>query len=213
MPEGKDALARRGDPPSTATCFYVRAVGWMDILPGILHVCTANRCRSVIAERLTRAALPEVVPVTSAGTRAGVGEPIWSEAAEQLERRRVSSLGFASHPLDVALLRGADLVLTATRAHRDEVVAIYPAALRRTFTWRELAWLVTGVRQEEVPGRTVLERLAALAPVAAGRRGLLQVPAPQLFDIADPVTGPQGAVAVAAAEIEQALVPLVALLR
>jgi protein-tyrosine phosphatase len=182
-------------------------------VPGILHVCTANRCRSAIAERLTRAALPDELPVTSAGTRARVGEPIWPEAAEELERRRVSSLGFASHPLEEPLVRGADLVLTATRAHRDEVVASHPAALRRTFTWRELAWLVTGLQYEEVPGRTALERLAALASIATGRRGLLQAPAPHLFDIADPVAGPRGAVAAAAAEVEQALAPLVTLLR
>lgn len=185
----------------------------MVAVPGILHVCTANRCRSVIAERLMRDALPGDVPVTSAGTRARPGEPIWPGAAVELDRRGVSSFGFASHPVEIPLLRGADLVLTATRAHRDEVVAAFPAVLRRTFTWRELAWLVSGLRRGDVPGRTAAERLAALAPLAGSRRGLLQPPPPDLFDIADPVGGPDGAVAAAAAEIEQALAPVIDLIR
>jgi protein-tyrosine phosphatase len=182
-------------------------------VPGILHVCTANRCRSALAERLMRDALPGELPVTSAGTRARRGEPIWPAAAVELDRRGVSSYGFASHPLEAALVRGADLVLTATRAHRDEVIAAHPAALRRTFTWRELAWLVSELRREDLPGRTPLERLAGLAPVAGARRGRLQPPAPHLLDVADPVDGPDGAVAAAAAEIEQALLPVIALIR
>lgn len=182
-------------------------------MPGVLHVCTANRCRSVIAERLMRAALPGDVPVTSAGTRARAGEPVWPEAADELERRGVSALGFTSHPLASALVLGADLVLTATRAHRDEIVAAHPAVRRRVFTWCELAWLVEGLTVQEVPGGTASERLAALAPVVSGRRGLLPPPLPQLLDIADPVAEPEGAVAIAADRIERALAPVVALLR
>jgi protein-tyrosine phosphatase len=167
----------------------------------------------VIAERLMRAGLPGDVPVTSAGIRARAGEPIWPEAAVELDRRRVSSFGFASHPVEVGLLRGADLVLTATRAQRDELVAGHPAALRRTFTWRELAWLVGGLTSADLPGRTSLERLASLAAMASGRRGLLRPPPPDLLDVVDPVGGPEGAVATAAQEIEQALIPVLALLR
>jgi protein-tyrosine phosphatase len=187
--------------------------GWMVCVAGILHVCTANRCRSVIAERVMREALPGELPVTSAGTRARSGEPIWPTAAVELERRRLSSLGFTSHPVEAALVRGADLVLTATRAHRDEVISACPAALRRTFTWRELAWLVSGLSQAELPGRTARERLAVLAAVATACRGRLQAPLPHLLDIADPVDGPAGAVAAAADEIERALAPVIVLLR
>lgn len=182
-------------------------------MPGILHVCTANRCRSVIAERLSRHALPPEVPVTSAGTRARLGESIWPAAAVELDRRGVSSYGFSSYPLQPALILGADLVLTATRADRDEIVAVRPAASGRTFTWRELAWLVTGLSRADLPGRMPRARLAALAPMASGRRGLLSPPPRHLFDVADPVDGPDGAVAAAAAEIEQALAPMIALLR
>jgi protein-tyrosine phosphatase len=185
----------------------------MGCVPGVLHICTANRCRSALAERIMRSALPYDVPVTSAGTRARPGEAIWPGAADELERRGISALGFDSHPLDPALVAGADLVLTATRAHRDEVTAAHPAALRRTFTWRELAWLVDGVTPDRVPGRTPAEKLAALPSVAGHRRGGLTAPAPHLLDVADPVGQPDGAVEVAAREIEDALRPVLELLR
>ena len=181
-------------------------------MPGVLHVCTANQCRSAIAERLMRAAVPVDVPVTSAGTRARAGEPIWPAAAVELERRGVSSLGFDSHPISAALVKGADLVLTATRAHRDEVLSEYPFALGRVFTWRELGWLVGALTPDQLPGRTAAERLRALPAAAAARRGVLVPPPPAELDISDPVGGPDGAVAVAAVEIEQALRPLLRLL-
>ena len=181
-------------------------------MPGVLHVCSANRCRSVIAERLMRAALPADVPVTSAGTRARAGEDIWPEAAVELDRRGVSALGFDSHPLDPALVAGADLVLTATRAHRDEVVAAQPGALRRTFTWRELAWRVDGLTRADLPGDTAAQRLAWLAAVVGRRRGALTAPSPRDLDVDDPVGGPAGAVQASARQIEAALAPVVALL-
>jgi protein-tyrosine phosphatase len=162
---------------------------------------------------MMRAALPWDIPVTSAGTRARPGEPIWPDAGVELERRGISALGFDSHPINQALVNGADLVLAATRAHRDELVSGYPAALRRTFTWRELAWLVDGLGRHDVPGNTPAERLAALPALAAGRRGMLQAPPPEMLDIIDPVGLPPGAVATAAVEIEQALRPVIALIR
>jgi protein-tyrosine phosphatase len=165
-----------------------------------------------MAERLMRAVVPVDVPVTSAGTRARAGEPIWPAAAIELERRGVSALGFDAHPITAALVKGADLVLTATRAHRDEVLSAYPSALGRVFTWRELGWLVGALSVEQLPGRTAAERLHAMPAAAAARRGVLVPPPPAELDISDPVGGPDGAVAVAAVEIEQALGPVLRLL-
>jgi len=159
-----------------------------------------------------RAAVPLDVPVTSAGTRARAGDPIWPSAAVELERRGVSGLGFDAHPITAALVAGADVVLTATRAHRDEVLSQYPAALGRVFTWRELGWLVGGLNPGQLPGATGAERLRGLPAAAAARRGALVPPPPAELDIADPVDGPEGAVAVAAVEIEQALLPVIRLL-
>jgi len=179
---------------------------------GVLLVCTANRCRSAIAERLMRAAVPSQLPVSSAGLRARAGAPIWPGAAAELERRGVSALGFDSHPVTAALVNGADLVLTATRAHRDEVLRAHPAALRRVFTWRELAWLLDDLDQESLPAGGALERLRGLPAAAAGRRGLLTAPAPDDLDVADPVGLPDAAMSVAAEQIERALRPILRVL-
>jgi protein-tyrosine phosphatase len=55
---------------------------------------------------------------------------------------------FAAHRLTANLVREADLVLTLTRLHRSTVVDLWPAAVRRTFTLRELARLL---QQIDVP--------------------------------------------------------------
>jgi protein-tyrosine phosphatase len=86
------------------------------------------------------------------------------------------------------LIAGADLVLTATRQHRADVVEHVPAAVRRTFTLREFARLAAAVDPAEIddaagPGARPAERLAALVPLAARER--VQVPA-ELDDVVDP---------------------------
>jgi len=158
-----------------------------------------------MAELLMRAALPAGPPVASAGTWTPGGEGLWPAAAAELARLGVPTIGFASRRVEPSMVADADLVLTATRAHRDALVAASPAVWRRTFTWRELAWLLHGVDRSEIPGRSPGERLPGLAAVAVARRGHSIAPAPALLDVADPVGGPADAVARAAALIQEAL--------
>ncbi len=167
----------------------------------VLHVCVANQCRSVLAEALTRYELDRrglsgVVQVASAGTRARPGIPPWPPAVELARDRGWPVEGVLSRPLDPAMVMGADLVLAATRRLRDEVVAAVPSALRRTFTWAELAWLVDGAGPADLaaavaaagpPGTDVEQRLRALPALATGRRGRRPAPPPHELDVADPV--------------------------
>lgn len=161
---------------------------------GILHVCTGNLCRSPIAELLMTHQLrqrygpaADAVLVRSAGTGAVAGQPIHPLAAAQLTRLGVPSAGFVSRSVDLGEVDRAYLVLTATRRHRDELVTAVPTALRRTFTWRELAWLLTDLDPAEIPGRYPQERLQHIAQAARGRRGYLQPPPPEEFDVGDPI--------------------------
>jgi protein-tyrosine phosphatase len=161
---------------------------------GILHVCTGNLCRSPIAELLMTHRLrqrygpaADAVLVRSAGTGAAPGQPIHPLAAAQLVRLGVESAGFVSRPVDLGEVDRAYLVLTATRKHRDELVTAVPTALRRTFTWRELAWLLTDLDPAEIPGRYPQDRLQHLAQAAQARRGYLQPPPPGEFDVIDPI--------------------------
>ncbi|WP_238453491.1 hypothetical protein [Micromonospora sp. ATA51] len=126
-------------------------------------------------------------------------------AAAELKRRGISSEGFVSQLLDFKAAERAHIVLTATRRQRDEIIAQVPSTLRHTFTWRELAWLVDGLRPGELPGRYPVERLANLPRVAQRRRGYLQPRPPDEYDVADPMGGTKQDYRVAAAQIEEAI--------
>ncbi|WP_161557864.1 protein-tyrosine-phosphatase [Micromonospora sicca] len=179
---------------------------------GILHVCTGNQARSPIAERLMELGLrrrfgaaADAIYVTSAGTRGPAGSPMQRMAVAELERRAARHDNFVSQLLDLKAVERAHLVLTATRQHRDEIISQVPSAIRHTFTWRELAWLASGLKPGEVPGRYPLDRVARLAWVVTKRRGYLSPPPPEQFDIADPMGRPKQHYRVAAAQIEEAI--------
>ncbi len=175
---------------------------------GVLHLCVANRCRSVIAEAITRQALQRRrlagVTVASAGVRAIPGVGAWPAVADLAPGHGWAVDGFVARRLTPDLVRSADVVLAATRRVRDEALVVAPFALRRTFTWREFAHLLDGVSPAEVDGANPAERLRALPALAASRRGLLPAPAPAELDVEDPVDGPPSALDVAVEQITRA---------
>ncbi|MGH3489393.1 MAG: hypothetical protein ACRDP8_16000 [Actinopolymorphaceae bacterium] len=113
----------------------------------IMFVCTGNMCRSPIAERLAVSALKQhldaeagrVFEVSSAGTGTFDGREMTAEAAAVLIAHGGDPDGFRSTELTAELIAAADLILTATRAHRSAVVTLDPGALRRSFTLTEFA--------------------------------------------------------------------------
>jgi protein-tyrosine phosphatase len=137
----------------------------------VLVVCTGNVCRSPAAELLLRAGLGDDagVAVSSAGLAALTGEPVAAPMASLLAARGIATDGFTARQLQAAGIRSAELVLTMTAAQRSAVVSRLPAAVRRTFTLRELAELAR--LAEHVPGAPA-ERLAALVAQAPRLRAL-----------------------------------------
>ena len=118
----------------------------------ILHVCVANQCRSPIAERLTSHHLSDQVParpeswaVTSAGIEAANGAPMHQYATGVLTAAGIDADGFTAQRLTDSMIDNADLVLAATAAVRDIVIAKAPAVLPITFTLREFARLAGAV--------------------------------------------------------------------
>lgn len=112
----------------------------------ILAVCTANICRSPMVEILLRQRLdPTAFEVASAGVLGWRDAPVDSMVVLELERLGASAEGFLSRPLEQRMVDDADLILTASRGHRSEVVGRFPSALRRNFTVREFAALTDGV--------------------------------------------------------------------
>ena len=113
----------------------------------VLFVCTGNICRSPLGERLLRARLhSSEFEVTSAGVMAMVGSPMDPVAAMQLHALGGSSEGFVARQMTEKMIGQADLVLAATRSHRERILEERPAALRRTFTLLEFADLLGSAR-------------------------------------------------------------------
>ncbi|ROR92513.1 low molecular weight phosphatase family protein [Nocardioides aurantiacus] len=167
----------------------------------VLVVCVGNVCRSPLGERLLAARLGEGFEVSSAGVGALVGEPMDPEAAAHLERLGGSADGFAARQLTDAIVRDADLVLTATKEVRARVLQESPVALRRTFTLRELAALVDVVGPQPDPASLV---------AAAGRersRAALEE-----YDVADPFRRGDEAHALAAGQVDEAVTRIAAAL-
>lgn len=148
----------------------------------ILTVCTGNICRSPVAERLLQAGLDQVVPggfeVSSAGTRALVGEPMQPISADIVRTFGGDPEGFAARQLTAKILRGVDLVLTMTSGHRGEVLQLDASLLKRTFTIREFARMLDVLDERpasprgDVPPSDAPDGGGHLAANAAFWRGL-----------------------------------------
>jgi protein-tyrosine phosphatase len=142
----------------------------------ILAVCTANICRSPLMELALAQRLPsERFEVASAGVRGWDAQPMEQMAATEARRLGLDPDAFASRPVNAHLITSADLVLTATRQHRSEVLGLAPAAIRRAFTLREFAALIDLVDQGVQDPRVLVAE-------AAIRRSL----GPAEVDVDDP---------------------------
>ena len=158
----------------------------------ILVVCTGNVCRSPLVERLLQQGLderwgPGAFEVRSAGTGALVDHPMDERAAGVLGALGGSHEDFRARRLAGPMVEEADLVLTATRDHRAAVVRTVPRAMKRVFTVRELAAIVAGLPDEELPtADDPVERLRELAALPTGHRGRRRPARPDDHDVVDP---------------------------
>jgi protein-tyrosine phosphatase len=151
----------------------------------ILAVCTGNVCRSPAVERLLAPNLRPTVTVTSAGTHALVGHPISEPMARLLRDRGVDPDGFEGQRLSEQMLKETDLVLTMTRAQRGLVVELWPPAVRRAFTLREFARLLSRVDPSTLPQGTAADRLREGILLAAAGRWMART-SPDEDDVLDP---------------------------
>jgi len=148
----------------------------------ILVVCTGNVRRSPAIEAMLRqgiSSLPGLdgfdVSVASAGTRALVGDSMDPHVQRQLEALGVTATDHVARQVTADLIESADLVITAERDQRSTVVGLVPAAVRRTFTLKELAALGERVGRNRLGGTGVdaatrLRELVRQAPLERAAR-------------------------------------------
>lgn len=111
--------------------------------------------------------------ISSAGTRVGAGAlemcPVSASLIAAAGGPDVDTLTGMHHPrgIDADDLRGADLILTASRAERAAVAALAPEVRSRTFTLREAAYLGKDPVQPQE-----FELMAEFASPAVEARGL-----------------------------------------
>lgn len=102
-------------------------------MPNVIFVCTANICRSPVAEALFRdwlrqqpAASANAWRVSSAGTWADEGAPASAYAVEVLAAAGLDLSVHRSRRVARAMIEAADLLLCMTRSQREALQVEFP---------------------------------------------------------------------------------------
>lgn len=156
----------------------------------ILLVCSANQCRSPMAEGLLRAKLQQAgvhAQVGSAGLLPG-GSSATPDAVAVMAERGVDITRHVSCQITADIARSANLIIGMSRSHVREACVSYGALLQRAFTLKELVR-----RGEEIGPRRAEETLYTwLGRAGAGRRPSDLVGDSNFDDILDPIGRPRG---------------------
>jgi len=175
----------------------------------ILLLCSANQCRSVLAESLLRRRLGEAgvsASVRSAGVLHDGGPP----APEVISALAAYGLDVTAHrgcTLSESDLARSDLVLAMAREHLRYAVVALPSAWPRAFTLKELTR-----RGQQIGPRPAGESLAGwLRRAHHGRHRSALLGDCADDDVADPSGGPPQAYTVTAEQLDQLLARLVQL--
>jgi protein-tyrosine phosphatase len=170
-------------------------------MTAVLLLCTANMCRSVMAQamlttRLTMRSAP--VTVASAGLLPG-GQPPPPEVVSVMATIGLDVAGHRSRQVTGADLGAADLIVGMAREHVRYAAVQSPGCWPRAFTLGELLR-----RGEQAGPRAPGEPFGAWLARAAGdrrRRDLLG--GPHVDDVPDPYGGPYPAYRAAAVLLDQ----------
>ncbi len=109
----------------------------------VLFVCTANQCRSPMAEALLKSLAVQRGEadrwlVQSAGTWAEPERPATQLAQVVMQRRNIDLSDHRSRLIDAGLLTGATVVLVMTRHHLEALRAEFPQVRNKVFLVSQL---------------------------------------------------------------------------
>lgn len=175
------------------------------VLLSVLYICTGNVCRSPMAELLLRAWVgpDEDIAISSAGMRALVGRGIDRSSASALGQLGIDPSRHLARQFEPWMAADADLILTAERAHRDQVMTELPSVFRRAFTMKEFARLARHV------GSGNAQQVIAAAADIRGIDGPVPV---EVDDMPDPFGGRIPQAAAIAAQVTDTVHPIVGML-
>lgn len=100
----------------------------------ILVVCVGNICRSLMAEVMLQAALPDR-KISSAGIGAMVGHGAHPRSVELMAERGLDLSNHVARQLDDDLLSKSEMLITMEQRHTDWITRRWPQALGRVFRW------------------------------------------------------------------------------
>ncbi len=179
----------------------------------VLVVCTGNVCRSPFIEGILRLQLPPSIQVASAGTAALAGEPVDPRVSAALGSDAANSSRAAARQLTPEIIHDAQLVLTATRAHRGAVASLHPRALGYTFAFGDFSALARAVILDDLgEGDSPADVLRRKAAAVAGQRGLAPPKPVGEVDIVDPYRRDDRVFAAMVAQVLEGLPPVLRLL-
>jgi protein-tyrosine-phosphatase len=133
--------------------------------PHILIVCTANICRSPVAEILLRARLHAAGlanwTISSTGTWAESGHAAASFSIELMAERGLDIRSHRSQPVTEQLMQQADLLLCLETGHAKTLRRDYPAHQHKIYTIRQMVDKRGSVRDPYGGSRRHYERMVA----------------------------------------------------
>jgi protein-tyrosine-phosphatase len=112
-------------------------------MPHIVFICTANICRSPVAEGLLRQRLQEsgleTWKVSSAGTWAQIRRGAASTSISLMAERGIDISEHQAREVTAALLEDADLILCMESGHAEALRVEFPDAAERIFLLSEMS--------------------------------------------------------------------------
>ena len=108
----------------------------------IMFICTGNICRSAMAHAMLEKKIKEInkdIEVYSCGIFAENGDISTNEAVQTMKEYDIDLKKHKATNIQNSNIKGMDIILCATTAHKNNVINMYPELKEKIFTMKEYA--------------------------------------------------------------------------